>query len=155
MQNVSKFKGAPDSTGLWSQVWATRSWATNTFVMLWGLHGVIICLFTPYPGVMQASLCLEKESPSQNSAFGQGQWCLTLAPCQETSRNTYNLHLSWWVYHGVQLSCLRMGHFRHFTLYSESFLWGRTALHVSATLWFTCCPWHQMASDETRQRLSQ
>lgn len=122
-------------------------------VMLWVLPGVVICLFTPYR-VMQASLGSEKESPSQNSASGQGQWCLTLAPCQETSRNTSNHHLFWWVYHGVQLSCLTMGHFRHFTLYSESCSWGRTALYVSASLWFTCCPWHQMASDKTAKASS-
>lgn len=43
--------------------------------------------------LLQPGLCPEKGSSSQSSAFGQGQQCCILAPCQEVLGNTPNTYL--------------------------------------------------------------
>lgn len=74
-------------------------------VMPWGLPRAIICP----SALLQPGLCPGKASSSQSSAFGQGQQCCTLAPCQEVLGNTPNRYLFWCVYHGQPLPLPKNG----------------------------------------------
>lgn len=120
-------------------------------VMLWGLPRAITCP----SALLQAGLCPEKASSSQSSAFGQGQQCCTLAPCQEVLGNTPNLYLLWYVYHGIPLPLPKNGGTQTLsTILSHS--WKEELLYIcNFTLIHLLSPTPDGLPGEMKQRFSQ
>lgn len=113
-------------------------------VMLWGLPRAIKCpALYRVEGATLACVQRKQALPKTwhlGKANDAVRWLLVRKPWETLLTLTYS-DIFIMGYHSL---CLRMRHLRHFPLYSESFLKGRTAFHLSALPQFPCCPWHQM-----------
>lgn len=124
--HVSTFSEVPQSMGLYSQVWATRIWATEVACparrFAWSHHRVLL-LFTEWKG---SALPKTQHLGEANDTI---HWLLVRKP-QETLLTFPYSDMFFMGYHSLGL---RIEHLRHLPLYSKSFLKGRTALCLSAS----------------------
>lgn len=154
--NVSTFSGAPQSTGLCSQVGATRIQDTEAAcgaLRFAQSHHMSFCSLQSGRG--QPGLCPEKASPSQKLSI----WARPTMPYIGSLSGNLGKH-STFTYSdmfimGYRSLCLRMGHLGHFPLYSESFLKGRTARHLPASPQFPAAPDTTWACWWNKAKLSQ
>lgn len=125
--HVSTFRGSTEHgallTGTGHQNWGHRSCSACSEVCLEPSH--VLSLFTEWKG---SALLKTQHLGKANDTI---HWLLVRKP-QETLLTFPYSDMFFMGYHSLWL---RMGHLRHFPLYSKLFLKGRTALCLSASPW--------------------